>query len=118
VSHHEQHNPHSLFFTICTIFATKRSSIEISRDVPDTLARYRQHIYADDRPDRRFPESKSPAHTKLGLDEQRGGVVVVRPDGYVGVVTALVEGRGTIDALNQYFSSFCTKTFEEVMARM
>ncbi|KFA61765.1 hypothetical protein S40285_04154 [Stachybotrys chlorohalonatus IBT 40285] len=118
VSHHEQHNPHSLFFTICTIFATKRSSIEISRDVPDTLARYRQHIYADDRPDRRFPESKSPAHTKMGLDEQRGGVVVVRPDGYVGVVTALVEGRGTIDALNQYFSSFCTNTFDDVMARM
>ncbi|KAI0555656.1 FAD binding domain-containing protein [Xylaria curta] len=109
VSHHERYNPHSLFFTICTIFAAARSEIEISRDVPGLLERYRDLVYVDDRWDRRVPNATAAAHAKMGLDEERGGVVVVRPDGYVGIVTSLVEGNGTIDALNAYFDAFCTK---------
>ncbi|KAI5457244.1 FAD binding domain-containing protein [Mariannaea sp. PMI_226] len=118
VSHHEKHNPHSHFFTICTIFAAKRHEIEISRDVPELLVRYRDHIYADDRRDTRLPDAKATAHAKMGLDEELGGVVVVRPDGYVGVVTSLVEGSGTVDALNEYFSAFCTKKLGEVMSQL
>ncbi|KAM0328460.1 hypothetical protein ACHAQA_004867 [Verticillium albo-atrum] len=106
VSYHETHNPHSLFFTLCTIFAATRSSIEIARDVPKLLARYRDHVYADDVWDRRVPDAKAAAHAKLGLDEEKGGVVVVRPDGYVGVVVSLTEGPGTADALNEYFGAF------------
>ncbi|KAI9155313.1 Phenol hydroxylase [Paramyrothecium foliicola] len=109
VTHHEQNNPHSHFYTICTIFAAKRSAIEISRDVPTTLARYRDHVYADDRFDWRFPQSKASAHAKMGFDEDEGGVVVVRPDGYVGIVVRLVRGNGTANALDEYFSSFVTK---------
>jgi hypothetical protein len=118
VSHHERHNPHSHFFTFCIIFASKRSSIEISRDVPEVLARYRDHIYADDIWDQRVPDAKVAAHAKMGLDEEKGGVVVVRPDGYVGVVTSLVEGSGTIDALNEYFSAFCTKKLGEARSQL
>ncbi|KAL8336116.1 hypothetical protein RB601_000105 [Gaeumannomyces tritici] len=113
VSYHEHHNPHSLFFTFCTVFAAPRSSIEISRDVPDILARYRGHVYADDRQNYESIEWGQPAmsaHKKLGLDEERGGVVVVRPDGYVALSTRLVEGTGTVDALNEYFGSFCTRS--------
>ncbi|CRK11863.1 hypothetical protein BN1708_002304 [Verticillium longisporum] len=109
VSYHETHNPHSHFFTICTIFAATRSSIEIARDVPKLMARYRDHVYADDLWDRRVPEAKAAAHAKMGLDEEKGGVVVVRPDGYVGVVVGLAEGSGTVDALNEYFASFGAK---------
>lgn len=109
VTHHEKHNPHSLFFTFCTIFAATRSSIEVSRDLPPILARYRDHVYADDRWDRRVPDAKAAAHAKMGLDEERGGIVVVRPDGYIGLVVSLTEGNGTVDALNEYFASFCTK---------
>ncbi|EKD12267.1 uncharacterized protein L3040_000263 [Drepanopeziza brunnea f. sp. 'multigermtubi'] len=118
VSHHEQHNPHSHFFTFCTIFASKRSSIEISRDVPEVLARYRDHVYADDIWDQRVPDAKASAHAKMGLDEEKGGVIVVRPDGYVGIVTALSEGSGTVDALNQYFSAFCSKPLGETRAQL
>lgn len=118
VSHHEKHNPHSLFFTLCTIFVTKRGDIEISRDVPEVLARYREHIYADDRKDRLLPDVKAPAHAKLGLDGDHGGVVVVRPDGYVGIVVSLVEGGGTVDALNEYFSAFCTKKLGEAKSQL
>jgi 2-polyprenyl-6-methoxyphenol hydroxylase-like FAD-dependent oxidoreductase len=113
LSHHERHNPHSHFFTFCTVFASRRSDIEISRDVPEVLARYRDHVYADDIWDQRVPDAKAAAHAKMGLDQEKGGVIVVRPDAYVGIVTGLVEGSGTVDALNDYFAAFCTKKFGE-----
>lgn len=109
VSHHESHNPHSRFYTFCTIFAAKRQEVEISRDVPKTLARYRDHIYADDIWEKKVEHAKASAHAKMGLDEERGAVVVVRPDGYVGVVVKLVEGSATVDALNEYFSAFTSR---------
>lgn len=118
VSHHEKHNPHSLFFTFCTIFAAPRSGIEISRDLPPILGRYREHVYADDRWDRRVLDAKAAAHAKMGLDEEKGGVVIVRPDGYVGMVVGLAEGNGTVDAINQYFSTFCTKSLGETLAQL
>jgi len=118
VSHHERHNPHSHFFSCCTVFAAPRPEIEISRDLPPLLARYRDHVYADDRWDRRVPDAKACAHAKFGLDQEKGGVVVVRPDGYVGVVVALEEGSATTDALNQYFGSFCTKKLGGTQAQL
>lgn len=118
VSYHEKHLPHSQFFTLCTIFASKRPDIEISRDVPGVLARYRDHVYADDRSDARLSQAKAVAHAKMGLNEELGGVVVVRPDGYVGIVVNLVEGSGTVDALNEYFSSFCTKKLGSTLAQL
>jgi hypothetical protein len=118
VSHHERHNPHSWFYTFCTVFAAPRAAIEISRDAPELLARYRDHVYADDLWDRRVPDAQAAAHAKMGLDQEKGGVVVVRPDGYVGMVASLVEGSGTVDALNQYFASFCTKKLGETMAQL
>ena len=118
VSHHEKNNPHSVFYTMCTIFAGPRNSIEIVRDVPAPLARYREHVYADDRWDRRVPDARAAAHAKMGLDDDRGGVVLVRPDGYVGMVMSLVEGSGTVDAINQYFGAFCTKKLGEPSAQL
>lgn len=118
VSHHECHNPHSHFFTFCTIFASKRSSIEISRDVPEVLARYRDHVYADDIWDSRVPDAKAAAHAKMGLDQSKGGVIVVRPDGYVGIVVGLAEGSETVDALNDYFGSFASKRLGEPRSQL
>ena len=110
ISHHEKHNPHSHFFTFCTIFASKRSNIEIARDTPPVLARYRDHVYADDIWDHGVPDAKAASHAKMGLDQDKGGVIVVRPDGCVGIVVSLVEGSATVDALNEYFGAFCSKT--------
>ena len=109
VSYHERHNPHSHFFTICTTFAAPRARIEIADDLPSILARYSSHIYADDIPDVRVPNAKAAAHAKMGLDEERGAVVVVRPDSYIACVIRLVEGSGTVDALNKYFAAFVSK---------
>lgn len=118
VSHHEKHNPHSHFFTLCVIFAASRSAVPEIRELPPILARYSEHIYADDRWDRRVPDASAAAHAKMGLDQERGGVVVVRPDGYVGIVVKLVEGSGTVDALNEYFGAFSTKKLGGVRASL
>ena len=108
-NYHERHNPHSPFFTICTTIAARRPEIEIRQHLPKVLARYSDHVYADDVWDQRVPDAKAAAHAKMGLDEEMGGVVIVRPDGYVGCVLSLVEGSGTVDALNEYFGSFVVR---------
>ena len=105
--------PHSPFYSICTVFAAPRASVEVARDVPGLLAAYRDLIFADDRgPDRGSACAVGAAHRKMGLDPERGGVVVVRPDGYVGVVVRLGEGGATVDVLNEYFGGFCTKKLD------
>lgn len=110
VSYHERYNPHSRFFTFATVFAAKRTQIEIDELLPTTLARYKDLVFADDVWDQRVPDAGAAAHAKMGLSEEEGGVVVVRPDGYVGCVVKLVEGSGTVDALNEYFSTFFAKS--------
>lgn len=110
VDYHERHIPHSNFYTLATIFNANRPDIEIQDMLPEVLARYSEHVYADDIWDQRVPDAKAAAHAKMGLSEDEGGVVVVRPDGYVGCVVKLVHGRGTVDALNAYFNTFCVKS--------
>ncbi|KAI9667833.1 MAG: hypothetical protein M1821_000652 [Bathelium mastoideum] len=109
ISYHEKHNPHSSFFTVATILNAKRADIEPEKLLPHVLARYRTHIYADDIWDANLPDAKAAAHAKMGFNQDRGAVVVVRPDGYVGCVVRLVEGSGTVDALNAYFATFVSK---------
>ena len=74
-----------------------------------SLRDYHHHLYADDIPDVRVPNAKFAAHEKLGLDAEKGGVIVTRPDSHVACTIQLVEGSGTADALNEYFGSFATK---------
>ena len=120
VSYHERHNPHSHFFSICVIFAAPRDNLEITDILPPILARYSDHIYADDVWDKRVPDARAAAHAKMGLDAERGGVVIVRPDGHAACVISLVEGSGTVDALNDYFRVFTAKVVGEadVQARL
>ncbi|KAF2034896.1 hypothetical protein EK21DRAFT_55692 [Setomelanomma holmii] len=101
--YHEHHNPHTSFLSLALVFNAPRSQIHIAEQLPATFARYADHVYADDVWDQRVPDAKAAAHAKMGLSEEKGGIVVVRPDGYVGVVVKLEEGSGTCDALNKYF---------------
>lgn len=117
VSYHERHNPHSNFFSICTIFALPRDDVEFAGPLPAILARYKDHVYADDVWDERVPDAKASAHAKMGLDHERGGVLVVRPDGHVGCVVGLVEGSATVDALNGYFGAFTAQPVGDKEAR-
>lgn len=108
VSFFERHNPHSKNFTLSVIYAGEKTQID--RDaVPKILRDYHHHLYADDIPDIRVPQAKYAAHEKLGFDPEKGGVVVTRPDSHVACVVQLVEGSGTVDALNAYFGAFASK---------
>lgn len=108
VSHLERHNPHSKMFTLSFVFASEKKEVDIS-SLPQLIQDYHHHIYADDFPDVRVPHAKFSAHEKLGFDTEKGGVVVVRPDSHVSAVVRLVEGSGTVDALNAYFGAFSSK---------
>ncbi|KAM3424477.1 hypothetical protein BST61_g6481 [Cercospora zeina] len=118
VDYHERHNPHSWFYTFNIIFNAHRPEIEIRQLLPEILARYTDHVYADDIWDQMVPDAKASAHAKVGLSEEDGGIVVVRPDGYVGCVVKLVEGSGTVDALNAYFNSFTAKKIGSERAQL
>ncbi|KAF3040861.1 hypothetical protein E8E12_000215 [Didymella heteroderae] len=107
--YHEKHNPHSSFLSLAIILNAPRAKIHIDEQLPKILARYADHVYADDVWDVRVPDAKAAAHAKMGLDEEKGGVVVVRPDGYVSAVVKLEEGSGTADALNKYFGAVTGK---------
>ncbi|KAE8385591.1 FAD binding domain-containing protein [Aspergillus alliaceus] len=108
VSFFERHQPHSMLFTLCVVYATQKNQVDMEA-VPKILRDYHHHIYADDIPDVRVPNAEFAAHEKLGFDPEKGGVVVTRPDGHVACTVQLVEGSGTVDALNAYFNAFSTK---------
>lgn len=93
------------FFTFLTIFSTPRSEWEID-SLPYNLRIFREQIYSDDIFDMRMNEcgTDAPLHAKYGVDVEKGAIVVVRPDGYVGAVTELNEDG--FEAVNAYFAGF------------
>lgn len=103
VPYRDRHNPHSTFFTFCFIFNAPRAKIEVSEVLPDVLEHYSYHVYADD------IQTQGAAHAKLGIDQDNGAVVIVRPDGFVGCSLPLAEGSRTVEAINSYFAAITTK---------
>lgn len=103
VPYRDRHNPHSNFFTFCFIFNTPRVKIEVSEVLPDFLEHYSYHVYADD------IRTQGAAHAKLGIDQDNGVVVIVRPDGFVGCSLPLTEGSRTVEAINLFFAAITTK---------
>lgn len=118
VSFFERHFPHSKIFTICLVYADEKNGVDLDA-IPQILRDYHHHIYSDNIPDIRVPTAKYAAHEKLGFDPEKGGVVVTRPDSHVACTIQLVEGSGTVDALNAYFGAFSTKPLgQETQSRL
>lgn len=93
------------FFHLLLIVKTNRFNIELE-DIAN-LGALRSMLYCDDVEaggervsDLDGDESVGGLHRKWGLQE--GGVVVCRPDGYVGCVVGLED----VDALEKYFKGF------------
>ncbi|KAE8146895.1 FAD binding domain-containing protein [Aspergillus avenaceus] len=101
-SYEARHNPESPFFTYSFIFNTELSSIDFTQCLPRPFSVYRYHTFVDDQPARAYADAA--AHNSMGIDSTKGGVVVVRPDGYVGCVLPLEEGPATGLALAKYFA--------------
>jgi hypothetical protein len=100
---YEEINP---YFTFLTIVKDSRFNFEIEHLKP--LKGLNALVYADDEESvgvkvgDHFSEARvGGAHIKYGLPE--GGIVVCRPDGYVGVVVPL-EAKGW-EALDKYFDA-------------
>lgn len=101
-----QANP---FFTFLTIVSTHYYNWEVT-DLPSPFPQYRSQVYSDSLFDRRVAEAgtNGPLHKKYGIDEDKGAIIVVRPDGYVGAVVSLNE-EGWL-ALADYFETFMVKS--------
>ncbi|EHA23787.1 hypothetical protein ASPNIDRAFT_40154 [Aspergillus niger ATCC 1015] len=116
-SYEGRHNPHSPFFTFSLVFHAPRSNIEIQECLPDYFACYRYHLYADDRElSQRGEAAEENAHVKMGFDVEKGGIVVVRPDGYVGCILELIDGRASALALDRYFEAIVPGSEHDAVA--
>ena len=104
-----QVSPFNPFFIFLLIVKQNRFRFELS-DL-DHLSPMNRYVYADDHQvggekvgDLEGDESVGGLHRKWGLEE--GGIVVVRPDGYVGLVVKLDE----LNVLEKYFAGFLKET--------
>ncbi|KAE8255949.1 hypothetical protein A4X13_0g2865 [Tilletia indica] len=102
----EEVNP---FFAILTLIRANRFRFEL-QDVQEWGA-LRPRVYADDLEpggdawgEEDGDGSVGGVHRKWGLDT--GGVVVCRPDGYVGAIFPIDEGQKGWDAMERYFDGF------------
>jgi len=89
-------------FELLTICATRKEVVNYL-DVPALLRPHWSKVFVDDVSIAFNTGGK--AYSTYGIDRSAGAIVVVRPDGYVGVV-APVEDVGVI---NTYFAGFMTQ---------
>jgi Phenol hydroxylase, C-terminal dimerisation domain len=104
-----QKSPFNPFFAFLLVVKQNRFRFELS-DLDD-LSPMNRYVYADDHQlgGERVGELEGDAsvgglHKKWGLDD--GAVVVVRPDGYVGLVVRLDE----LAVIEKYFEGFLRET--------
>ncbi|KAI1491828.1 phenol hydroxylase [Biscogniauxia mediterranea] len=88
---------------VLTIHSAKRTDTELLRDFPEILHPFDKHngwdyykVFVDDVS---YHEGFGDAYKNYGIDKERGCVVVVRPDQYVGWIGELED----FDELQQYF---------------
>lgn len=88
---------------VLTIHSAKRTETELLRDFPEILHPFDQHdgwdynkVFVDDVS---YHEGFGDAYTNYGVDKERGCVVVVRPDHYVG----WVGDTDDFDGVQKYF---------------
>ncbi|KAI1082918.1 putative phenol 2-monooxygenase [Whalleya microplaca] len=97
---------------ILTIHSSKRTETELLRDFPEILHPFDKHfgwdydkVFVDDES---YHEGFGDAYKNYGVDKERGCVVVVRPDQYVGWVGELED----IGELRKYFEDCLVLPFK------
>ncbi|TCD71733.1 hypothetical protein EIP91_005499 [Steccherinum ochraceum] len=90
-------------FDVWSISSGKKEDVNYT-DVPVALRPHWSHVLLDDTD--MYARSGGGGYTRYGVDSDRGAVVIVRPDGYVGLVTPLESTEEVVD----YFSVFLKKT--------
>jgi hypothetical protein len=95
--------PDTALISLAAVFDAPRPDIDLSK-LPAPLQRYPGTVFVDTERSHQHGEVHGAVHKKYGVEE--GAVVVCRPDGYVGCVLKLVEGRKTGEELQHYFDRF------------
>ena len=72
-------------------------------DLPPLFRPHWSHVLLDDTD--MFTRTGGGGYDTYGIDKQQGAIVVVRPDGYVGIV-APFEKLGDVE---EYFAAFMVK---------
>ncbi|MBW0513512.1 hypothetical protein O181_053227 [Austropuccinia psidii MF-1] len=96
------------FFTFLLVSSQPRDEWEIE-DLPTLFSGpYRSQVYLDDMPNQISGEKSQNCslHHKYGFEEGElgGAIIIVRPDGYVGLISKLNQDTWTI--VEQYFDGF------------
>ncbi|KAI1335986.1 phenol hydroxylase [Xylariaceae sp. FL0016] len=88
---------------VLTIHSSKRTETELLRDFPEILHPFDKHtgwdylkVFVDDES---YHEGFDRVYEKYGIDKERGCVIAVRPDQYVGWIGELED----FDGLQKYF---------------
>lgn len=83
---------------VLTIHSAKRTETELLRDFPEVLHPFDKHtgwdynkVFVDDES---YHEGYGDAYTKYGVDREKGCVIAVRPDQYVGWIGELEDFEG------------------------
>lgn len=99
---HQRYTPVSQILTYVLVTRSPQSSFEIA-DLPEALQKSRWSLYLDG-----GDTSHCTAKWMGGLAENKAGVVIVRPDGYVGAVRywGTEEGAGAAQWVDEYFKGF------------
>jgi hypothetical protein len=105
MSYKTRHNPQSPCYTFCIIFNNHRASIELDDALTDFLKPYCYHVYADDISQTGVRGCRGSVHEKMGFDQEKGGVAIVRPDGIIACCLSLGDGTVTAHGINEYFKS-------------
>ena len=97
---------------IITIHSSPRTRVEL-QELPEVLHPWSEElgwdywkVFADDQD---IHGEHGEAYRKCAIDETKGALVVVRPDGYVGMVAELTN----LDSVNAYFSGFMIPVLRE-----
>ncbi|PLN85676.1 FAD binding domain-domain-containing protein [Aspergillus taichungensis] len=99
---HQRYTPVSQIVTYALVTQSPQSSFEIA-DLPEALQKSRWSLYLDG-----GDTSHCTAKWMGKLEENQAGVVIVRPDGYVGAVQSwrVEEGLGAAQWVDEYFKGF------------
>ncbi|KAH8091642.1 FAD binding domain-containing protein [Cristinia sonorae] len=86
-------------FDVWSISSAKKEAVNYT-DLPEVLRPHWSHVLLDDTD--MYARSGGGGYERYGIDPVRGAVVVVRPDGYVGIVSSFEDVKDIYD----YFSAF------------
>ncbi|KAI1791861.1 FAD binding domain-containing protein [Ganoderma leucocontextum] len=93
---------HTKVFDVWAISSAKKQDVNYT-DLPPLFRPHWSHVLLDDTD--MYARVGGVGYDAYGIDKQQGAIVVVRPDGYVGIV-APFESLRDVDA---YFASFMIK---------